>query len=342
MQEKLLNRSSFIRNVTLAGAAISLPSIFSSVTARNLTTEKRRVGIIGLDTSHCIALTKLLNAANPLPDFEGYKVIAAYPFGSRDISSSAERIPEYTETIKKYGVEIVPSIDELLKRVDDVLLLTNDGRIHLEQVTPVIKAGKSVYINKPMAASLKDANAIFEMANQYSVPVFSSSALRYVSNLQEIRSGKWGKVLGADVFSPAALEKTHPDLFWYGIHGVESLYTVMGTGCREVVRIHTDGTDMTVGTWDDGRIGAVRGTRTGKHLYGGTIYTETGDITMGQHEGYTNLLKVITNFFTTGVIPVSAAETLEIMAFMEAADLSKQKGGVPVKMEVIFSQLQTS
>lgn len=63
---------------------------------------------------------------------------------------------------------------------------------------------------------------------------------------------------------------------------------------------------------------------------------------MGQHEGYTNLLKVITNFFTTGVIPVSAAETLEIMAFMEAADLSKQKGGVPVKMEVIFSQLQTS
>lgn len=342
MRKKHLNRAAFLRNLAGAGAALSLSPLYAPLYGKSLQQVAKRVGIIGLDTSHCMAFTKLLNAPDAIPLFEGYSVVAAYPYGSREIPSSFERIPEYTEAIKKYNVDIVDSIKELLERVDAVLLLTNDGRLHVEQITPVIHAGKPVYINKPMAASLKDAAAIFNLAEKFRVPVFSSSALRYVSNLQEATAGKYGKVLGADTYSPAPLEKTHPDLFWYGIHGVEALFTAMGRGCREVVRIHTESTDVAVGTWEDKRIGSFRGTRTGQHLYGGNIFTETGATVMGQHEGYSNLLRVITRFFTTGISPVDPGETLEILAFMEAADLSKVKGGIPVKLETVFEQLTTA
>lgn len=338
MKDKQLSRSAFIKNVSLAGAAIGLSSVSPSFSGKRPASGINRVGMIGLDTSHSISFVKLLNASSPLADFDGYRIVAAYPQGSKDIKVSVERIPEYTEAVKKFGVEIVSSIDELIKKVDVVLLLTNDGRVHLEQVIPVIKAGKSVFIDKPMAASLSDAIEIFDMAKQYSVPVFSSSAIRYVDNLLEIVKGKFGNVLGADTYSPAPLEKTHPDLFWYGIHGVEALFAAMGTGCIEVVRAHTKGTDIVVGTWEDGRIGAVRGTRTGRHIYGGTVFTEEGAITLDEHENYINLLKVIIEFFKTGVSPVDPRETLEIMAFMEAADLSKMEGGQPVKMETNFNR----
>src|SRR5690606_37166381 len=163
------------------------------------------------------------------------KVVAAYPYGSKEIKSSAERIPGYTEEIKKMGVSIEGSISELLEKVDVVLLETNDGRLHLEQALQVFKAGKRVFIDKPIAASLKDAVAIFEASKKYNVPVFSASSLRYIKGANDIDKNE---VVGASTYSPASIEKSHPDLFWYGVHGVETLFTVMGTGCQEVVRVH--------------------------------------------------------------------------------------------------------
>ena len=94
-------------------------------------------------------------------EFGGYKIVAAYPQGSLDIESSTSRIPGYIEEVKKRGVEIVDSIQELLEKVDVVLLETNDGRRHLEQAIPVLKAGKTMFIDKPITASLENSIAIF-------------------------------------------------------------------------------------------------------------------------------------------------------------------------------------
>ena len=198
-----------------------------------------RAGIIGLDTSHVIAFTKVLNDPNAQPDVSHCRVVAAYPKGSSDIESSVSRIPRYTAEIQKLGVEITGSINELLTKVDVVLLETNDGRPHLKQAMAVIKAGKPLFIDKPLAASLAEAIAIFEAASRHKVPIFSSSSLRYAEGVQEISQGSIGQVQGADTYSPASIEKTHPDLFWYGIHGVEMLYTIMGPGCERVVRVNT-------------------------------------------------------------------------------------------------------
>lgn len=336
MNDKLPRRR-FIRYATTSAIGAGLLGRFSPALAATDDSPKR-IGIIGLDTSHSIAFAKALNGPNPSAAYKGFTISAAYPQGSADIESSVKRIPGYTEEVKKLGIEISSSIEELLAKSDYILLETNDGRPHLAQALQVIKAGKPLFVDKPVAGSLSDAIAIYEAAKKCKVPIFSSSSLRYMETAQEVANGKIGKVLGADTFSPATLEKTHPDLFWYGIHGVEILYTVMGKGCKELVRIHTPDTDIVVGTWADGRTGTFRGTRTGKHEYGGTAYGEKGNLTLGPFKGYDNLLDQIIAFFKSGIPPVSAEETLEIYTFMEAADESKRNGGRSVVLADVYKK----
>ncbi|MFH5832847.1 Gfo/Idh/MocA family protein [Halalkalibaculum sp. DA384] len=331
-----VDRRDFIKMAASAGLGLSLQGPASLWRDRSSRAEMK-VGIIGLDTSHSIAFTKALNDPNVAPDLAGFPVVAAYPKGSLRIESSYSRIPKYTEQVKEMGVEIVDSIDELLDKVDAVLLETNDGNRHLEQAIPVFMSGKPVFIDKPIAGSLSDAIAIFEASERYNVPTFCSSSLRYMENAQAIRNGELiGKVTGADTYSPALLEKTHPDLFWYGIHGVETLFTVMGTGCESVVRKHTADTDVVVGTWEDGRIGTFRGRRSGQHSYGGTAFGEEGEAQVGPYRGYRPLLVKIVEFFRTGVPPVGKEEILEIYTFMEAADESKRRGGEEVRLDEVF------
>ena len=171
------NRRKFIKTTAITSVGLGLMGNVSPLFAKGRFDTGKRVGIIGLDTSHSLDFTKELNSSNASSEFDGYKVVAAYPQGSLDIETSVSRIPEYIEEVKKRGVEIVDSIPALLEKVDVVLLETNDGRRHLEQAIPVLKAGKTMFIDKPIAASLADAITIFEVAKHYKVPVFSSSSL---------------------------------------------------------------------------------------------------------------------------------------------------------------------
>ncbi len=317
----------------LVMAGLSLP--FAKSHVDSVPNTGKRIGIIGLDTSHSVAFTKSLNADSPNPVYDGFKVVAAYPHGSKDILSSTERIPGYTEQVQKLGVEIVGSIQDLLKKVDFVLLETNDGRLHLEQAIEIFKAGKTTFIDKPIAASLKDAKSIFSEAKKYKVPVFSSSSLRFATGMQEIKQGKIGAVSGADTYSPMKFEKTHPDLFWYGIHGVEMLFTVMGPGCVSVQRTISEEQEVFTGIWDDGRIGTFRGIKSGKQDYGGIAYGKSGILHLGPYNGYDPLLIKIIEFFKSGIPPVDERETLAILAFMEAADVSKSANGARVALAQI-------
>ena len=287
-----------------------------------------RAGIIGLDTSHVLAFTQTLNKGPKNPadadKVSGITVVAAYPQGSKDIESSTKRVPEYTEKLKAFGVEMVDSVEELVKRVDVVFLESNDGRVHLEQIRPVLAAKKPVFIDKPIAGSLADAIRILDEAKRAGVPLFCSSSLRFGKSTQAVRNGSVGKVKSAETSSPASLEKTHPDLFWYGVHGCESLFTVMGTGCVSVKRGTTaDGMIEVTGTWEGGRTGVFRESKT----YGGKAI-----------DGYDVLLFEIVKMFRTGKAPVSAEETIELYAFMEAADESKRRGGAEVTLKEVIDK----
>lgn len=319
-----------IRSIFFTVFTVFVLGLTAQLNAQNI-----RAGIIGLDTSHVLSFTKTLNAQPQKPEVMGVQMVAAYAQGSKDIESSTKRVPEYIEKVKAMGVEIVPSLEVLLDKVDVIFLETNDGRPHLEQLRPCLAAHKPVFIDKPIAGTLVDAIKIFDEAKAAGVPLFSSSSLRFGKTTQAVRGGSLGKVRQAETYSPASLEKTHPDLFWYGIHGVESLFTVMGTGCVSVKRGTTDDGKITVtGTWDGGR----KGTFSENKGYGGKAFGDKGESAVGTYDGYDPLLFAAVHFFRTGIAPVSTEETLEIYAFMEAADESKRRNGAEVTLKEVMDK----
>jgi predicted dehydrogenase len=302
-----------------------------------------RLGIIGCDTSHVIAFAKEINNPDATGDLAEIEIVAAYPGGSPDLPASKDRVEGYTAELRNQGIKIVDSIPALLELVDGVLLESVDGRPHLEQVKPVLAAKKPVFIDKPVAGTLADAVEIFRLAKEQNVPCFSSSSLRFSPGIQKMRNNEEvGDVLGCHAHSPCTIEPHHPDLFWYGVHGVELLYTIMGPGCQSVNRTHTDGNDVVVGTWEGGRTGVYRGIRDGKADYGATVFGSKSIAPSGTYEGYKPLVVEIAKFFKTGQPPVSADETIEIFAFMEAADESKRQGGAPVTLESVLTKARAA
>lgn len=330
----------------LLASAFVAALAYSSAQAADSET-KIRVGIIGLDTSHVSAFTKVLNDPRapdaPPSEMDGVRVVAAFPGGSADIPASADRVAGFTKELRDKGVEIVDSIETLMTKVDAVMLESVDGRPHLDQIRPVIAAKKPVFIDKPVAGSLADAITIFELAEAARVPCFSSSSLRFSPGILGMRNDpRVGQIVGCDAYSPCSLEPHHPDLFWYGIHGVETLYTIMGKGCVSVSRVTTKDTDMAIGVWDDGRVGTFRGLRTEGAGYGATVFGKSGAVPSGGYGGYEPLVVEIAKFFKTGIPPVTAEETIELVAFMEAADESKRQGGAPVTIESVLKSARAA
>ena len=306
-----------------------------------------RLGLIGLDTSHAAAFTDLINDASRPDHVPGGRVVAAFKGGSPEVPASATRIERFTaELTGQRGVELVDSIETLVARVDAVMLLSVDGRQHLAQARPVLAARKRVFIDKPLAGSYRDARGIARLSRETETPFFSSSSLRYAPHIQTLR-GKvaGGRTLGAFTWGPAPTEPYLPDLFWYGIHSVEALYALMGAGCESVSRVHTAGADVVSGRWGDGRVGTMRGIRDGDRSYGAVVFGSDAVLSAApappepgqpRRSDYYGLVREVMTFFQTGVPPVAPEETLELIAFMEAAEVSKARGGVPVALAEVM------
>lgn len=291
-----------------------------------------RIGIVGTDTSHVIAFTKVLNDPTSPDHIPGAHVVAAYKGGSMDVKESASRVEGYAKELQdKWKVEIVPDIPSLCSKVDVVLLESVDGRKHLEQARQVIAAKKPMFIDKPLASTLADAREIAKLAKDGGVPWFTASSLRFSDIPKSLKSPD---ATGAIAWGPSPLEAHHElSMSWYGIHAVEILYAMMGTGCEEVTMVSTPDSDQATCRWKDGRIGTVRGLRP---------YSDFGAVSFRPKEilqsppkakySYVSLVKEIIQFFQTGKPPVAPEETLEIFAFMDAAERSKAAGGKPMRL----------
>jgi len=308
---------------------LSLVAVFSS--AAFLSGAELRLGIIGTDTSHVVAFTKLLNHPEAPGHVAGARVVGVVKAHSDDIPSSFERAAGFEATLEKEGVRFYETIPALCAQVDGVLVESVDGRPHLEQARQVIAAGKPLFVDKPIGGTLRDAVEIFRLARAAGVSVFTSSAYRFYDSLVELRKTEIGEVRSAISYGPASLEPHHPDLFWYGVHPTEALFTVMGRGCETVMRTTTQDTDVVVGTWKGGRVGVLHAVRTKPQPHRVLLFGSNGFAEQkAGGDSYAPLLGQIVQFFQSGVAPVSPAETIEMFGFMEAADESKRRGGAPV------------
>jgi len=291
-----------------------------------------RLGIVGTDTSHVPAFTRVFNDPASPEHIPGFRVVAAFKGGSPDLKDSSTRVDKFAEEIRtKWNVEIVPDIPTLCQKVDAVLLESVDGRTHLKQAREVIAARKPLFIDKPLASTLEDAREIARLAKEAGVPWFSTSSLRYSEIVSSMR---FPDATGVTTWGPGPTEEHHYlDLAWYAIHAIEMLYAIMGPGCEEVTRISTPGADLVVGRWKDGRIGSVRALRRSGEY--GAIVFRTKQVAQSDPKaksGYGPMLKEIAQFFRTGTPPVPNEETLELFAFMDAAQRSKAAGGQPMRL----------
>ena len=333
---KIFNNQLFMKHVIFIFLIANTLNVFGQ------TSNVKRIGIIGLDTSHSTTFAAMFNGEKANPEFADFRVTVAYPWGSKTIRDGYSRVPMFTEQIRALGIKIAESIDELLQEVDFVMLETQDGHIKVEQVLAVFKAGKPVFMDKPIASNLADVCLIYELSEKYKVPAFTTSSFRYIAPVMEVTSGRRGRVLGADCFGPCDEEPSHPSLYWYGIHGVEMLLSVMGPGCETVTRSHTEDTDLLVGIWKDSRIGAYRGMRRGNDRYyhfGGFAYCAKSPVKLDNYAdfGYPGLMTEVVKFFRTGIVPVSPEITIEVYAFMDASTLSYQTGK-PVKIDDVVRE----
>jgi predicted dehydrogenase len=312
----------------------------TTVSAQGLAKEGvLRAGIVGCDTSHVTAFTKVINDPNATGPFADIDVTIAYPGGSPDIPDSRDRLPRFVKELRERGVKIVDTLEELADQCDVVMIESVDGRPHLKQFRAVAR-GKPVFIDKPAAGSLADLLTIFRIADETHTPVYSASSLRFGKAVQNAsKDDSIGDLLGCETISPMSIQSAHPDLFWYGIHGVEPLFTIMGAGCDTVTRTDSPTSSVVVGKWKDGRIGSYRGIKKG-YYYGFTVFGTKGMLQNQGSEGYEPALVAMCEFFKTKKPPVSRPDMIEIYAFMEAADASKKAGGKPVKLADVIAAAQ--
>lgn len=287
-----------------------------------------KLGMIGLDTSHVIKFAEILideQYAYPVP---GAKVIAGFPGGSPDLEASYSRVDGFTKQLaEQYNVAIMKTAEEVAEAADALFITSVDGRVHKSQFEAIVKYKKPVFIDKPFTCSLKEAQSIYTLAAEYGIPVMSCSVLRYLDQLEEAIAAD-PLVTGMDCYTPMGLEATNPGWFWYGIHGVEMLFRTMGTACKQVQVTFNEQFEHATALWEDGRIGTIRGSRTGNYQYGATLHYANRSIHINSAASKkpmaVTMLENIIDMFRTGKPAVAPEETLAIIRFIEACNKSRE------------------
>ena len=294
----------------------------------------QKIGFIGLDTSHVVAFTELLN--DPLNKWHvpGARVVVAWPGGSPDFPKSIDRVPGFTETLRdKHGVAIVDSPEAVAEQSDLVFIESVDGRVHLEQFKRTLPFGKPTFIDKPFALTLADAREMVRLAESAGIPLMSGSSLRYAEGLQRALEAGRADVCGCDVFGPMQIEPTQPGLFWYGCHTIEMMVAVMGAGCCEVRCLCTDDHDLLTAVWEDGRVASYHGMRNAHGRFGITIHRKGGVEVIDPQIGkpyYVGLVTALLDNLPRKRAGVPSEELLEVVAIIEAANRSREQQGKPV------------
>jgi predicted dehydrogenase len=314
-----------------------------------------RVGVLGLDNYQAVAYTQLFNSPKATGDLAGLKVVAAYPVGSDKLEESKQSLEKWKVQIGKYGVEMVDSVDELLKRCDVVMVMSLDGRDHLKQIEPVLKAKKPVYIGRPLAGSLADAQAILKLAEETKTPCWSSSQHRYSPGFSGMKDHpEVGKVLGCDIYGGCTAEASTPEFIWTSLNSIEALYAILGPGCVSVTCTSTPTAEVFTCVWNDGRVGTYRGIKQGAVKYSATVFGDKGVSVAGvyghgvpvkgvvpttdKYMGYEGIAIEMAKFFKGGATPVAPGETIEIYALLTAAQESKAAGGKTVRLADVLGK----
>jgi len=287
-----------------------------------------KVGIVGLDSSHSIEFTRLIQG--DAPDglrIDGMRVVSCMRFPSPFQEEGGQ--DERQVQLEKWGVEVTESLDQAIEGVDGILLELNDPVMHLEFFEKVAPLGKPIFLDKPLANSLEDAKKIVALAEKHSTAVWSSSSIRFIDALVEARREISDPLL-CSVYGPLGKASAGSDLVWYGVHTLEMLTMLMGRGAESVYAAQDEKGIVMIVRYGDGRRGIAE-CNEGLYKYGGRLQSAESVRTFSADSTnsiYYNLLIKIRESFIDGKPPVPLDDALEIMAVIDAAERSLTAGAM--------------
>jgi len=284
--------------------------------------EELKVGIIGLDTSHSIEFVRRMQAPDCPQDqkIEGMRAISCLRFPS-PFQTEPDQDKRQAQ-LEQWGVKVTKNLGEVLNGVDAIMLEINDPSLHLQYFKKVMDAGKPVFLDKPPADNLKNAREIFNLAEKKKLKMFSASSLRVgpqvIQMAKEISQPKIAMSIGPLGRAPAG-----SSVIWYGVHAVEMLQEIIGTGAKKVLAKKDFLGVTAIIEYADNRRGIVQ-LNEGDYRYSILAQNEKQMqfLNVDTSRLYTDLLKEIKEFFKGGEPPVSFEESLEVQAILDAIEES--------------------
>lgn len=199
-----------------------------------------RIGIIGSDNSHADAFSKLVNLPDPKTGeflFPDCKVVGIFGLEK-----------ERTEQVAKAGqIEFIAERPEdLIGRVDAVMVVFRHGDLHAEYALPFIKAGIPTWLDKPFTIKNEDAKKIIEAAREYNTLVTGGSTCKYAYDVLMAKNAvekgsRIGKVKTGVINFPATLENEYGGIYFYGAHLIEMTMAIFGYEPKSVLASENNG-----------------------------------------------------------------------------------------------------
>jgi len=228
-------RRSFIKTIgtgaALSTIAFSAPSIVSAMTADPENKLKPiRIGIIGAENSHTAGFGKMFNIDHKFPGVEVTHLWGETGEFARK-AAEAGKIPN-----------IVKEQEEMLGKIDALIVDHRHAKYHLEAAQPFVKAGIPTFVDKPFCYRVEEGKAFLELARKMGTPVtsFSSIAQSYATYDIKQQLESMGEINHVVRYGPVDLDSEYGGVFFYGVHILQPLMVMFGEDIQRV-KITRDG-----------------------------------------------------------------------------------------------------
>ncbi|MEM9296336.1 MAG: Gfo/Idh/MocA family oxidoreductase [Planctomycetota bacterium] len=285
-----------------------------------------RLAAVGVDSSHLPEFTRRINALHDAGQTP-CRVTAFWTDGRHDMPT--DQVDQWVADARDLGAEPCDSIDAMLDAADGVLVLSVAGSKHLAHALPSLRRGLPTYIDKPLANTVQDAQAIFEAAARGGARCYSASSLRFVEEIGRLDREALGELVAVDAYGPGEMHDLMPGVLFYGVHTVEMVDAIWGPGVDAVACERTDDRDLMRLRYADGRLATLRLERAGGYRFGATVHGRGGSesFVVDFATVYDRLVAAMTGFFEGKDAPVRLDHTLENVRVMLAANRSMGRGG---------------
>ncbi len=214
------------------------------------------------------------------------------------------------EWAEQMGVTLLSTIDEVIEKSDVLIVLSPDNpEMHRELCDKPLRSGKLTYVDKTFAPDKKTAIELFDIAEKSGTPCYSSSAVRFSSELCDIDKSQIYRLYS----------NGNGDFDNYSIHQLEVIISLMEARAKKVMATSEDKTyPSIIIEFEDGRVAQMA-----RHSAIFEVTYETKDCYPHhypiQSKYFELFVKNLVEFFKTGVEQVPHSQTIDVIGVREAA-----------------------